>query len=51
MKDELTNTTAEVVQEAKIEPIAEAKSAEHDDFLAGVQGADPESFNVCISCD
>ena len=22
-----------------------------DDFLAGVQAADAESFNVCISCD
>ena len=21
------------------------------DFLAGVEAADPESFNVCISCD
>ena len=51
MKDELANGVVELAQEVKIEPIVEAKTAEHDDFLAGVQGADPESFNVCISCD
>ncbi len=43
---ELTNTVDQ--QEAvKIEAVEQ----DQDDFLAGVQAADAESFNVCISCD
>jgi len=29
----------------------QAVESHEDDFLAGVQAADAESFNVCISCD
>lgn len=28
-----------------------APSVQDDDFLSGVQAADADSFNVCISCD
>ena len=31
--------------------IKTAVATEEKDFLAGVEAADPESFNVCISCD
>jgi hypothetical protein len=31
--------------------IEEPNTAEEPDFLADVEAADPDSFNVCISCD
>lgn len=37
----------EVVEQ---EAIAQ-EAVEEVDFLADVEAADPESFNVCISCD
>lgn len=36
---------------AEIEQVQVAASVQDDDFLSGVQAADAESFNVCISCD
>lgn len=33
------------------EPVEEVEPEEEVDFLADVEAADPESFNVCISCD
>jgi len=30
---------------------ANEQDSGQDDFLDGVEAADPESFNVCISCD
>ncbi len=43
---ELTNAVDQ--QEAvKVETVEQ----DQDDFLAGVQAADAESFNVCVSCD
>ncbi len=39
--------TVEQQESVKVEAVEQ----EQDDFLAGVQAADAESFNVCISCD
>lgn len=33
------------------EPVEGVEQEEEVDFLADVEAADPESFNVCISCD
>ncbi len=46
-KDSISESTMVAEQ-----PVVSQKDAvEQDDFLAGVQAADAESFNVCISCD
>ncbi len=44
---EVIENSAVVATEAP-KAVVESKD---DDFLAGVQAADAESFNVCISCD
>lgn len=33
------------------EPVEQEEQEQEVDFLADVEAADPESFNVCISCD
>lgn len=38
---EQSSSTEEIVEEVEQEV----------DFLADIEAADPESFNVCISCD
>lgn len=41
----------EVIEQGTSQRDAEAVEEKDDDFLAGVEAADAESFNVCISCD
>ena len=45
----IENTT--VGQGVKSEEVKARVEEPQEDFLAGVQAADSESFNVCISCD
>lgn len=33
------------------EPVEQEEQEQEVDFLTDVEAADPESFNVCISCD
>ncbi len=42
MSQETTEQEVDVVTQEAVEEV---------DFLADVEAADPESFNVCISCD
>ena len=50
MKQESTEIVEQTVATA-VEQTQEQTANKDDDFLAGVQAADAESFNVCISCD
>ncbi len=46
--------TTEVIENVTTPTTEEVQASvenKDDDFLAGVQAADAESFNVCISCD
>lgn len=49
----MSENISAVEQEVTTEVVkaSDTVAVQDDDFLAGVQAADAESFNVCISCD
>lgn len=45
----IENVSTDQVQ--AVEELKASSVEQPEDFLAGVEAADSESFNVCISCD
>ncbi len=50
MQQESTEV-AKPVDAMATDQVQDTTAADGEDFLKGVEAADAESFNVCISCD